>query len=65
MLKLQYFGHQMPRAGSLEKEAREDEVVRWHHRLNRQEFEQTLVDGEGQGSLACCHPWGHRGLNMT
>ena len=36
----------------------EDEMVGWH-RLNGHEFEQTLGDSEGQGSLACCSPWGH------
>ena len=36
----------------------EDEVIGWHHRLNGHELEQTLGDGEGQGSLACCGPWG-------
>ena len=36
----------------------EDEMVGWHHRLTGHEFEQTLGDGEGQGSLACCSPWG-------
>ena len=30
----------------------------WHHRLDGHEFEQTLGDGEGQGGLACCSPWG-------
>ena len=35
----------------------EDERVGWHHRLNRHEFEQTLGDGEGQGSLAYHNPW--------
>ena len=30
----------------------EDEMVGWHHQLNGHEFEQTLGDGEGQGSLA-------------
>ena len=38
----------------------EDEMVGWHHRLNGQEFEQAPGGGEGQGSLACCSPWGHR-----
>ena len=38
----------------------EDEMVGWHHWLNGHEFEQTLGDGEGQGSLACCSPWGRR-----
>ena len=40
-----------------EEEAAEDEMVGWHHWLNGCEFEQTLGDGEGQGSLACCSPW--------
>ena len=35
----------------------EDEMVGWHHQLNGHEFEQTLGDGEGQGSLVCCSPW--------
>ena len=42
-----------------------DEMVGLHHRLNGQEFEQTLGDGEGQGSLACCSPWGHKELDTT
>ena len=33
-------------------------MVGWHHRLNEHEFEQTLGDGNGQGSLDCCSPWG-------
>ena len=40
-----------------EKEMTEDAMVGWHHRLNGHEFEQTLGDGEGQGSLACCNLW--------
>ena len=43
----------------------EDEMVGWYHRLNGHEFEQTLGDGEGQGSLAGCSPWGHKELDMT
>ena len=63
-LNLQYFGHLIRRVDSLEKTlmlggiggqeekgTTEDEMVGWHHRLNRHEFEQTLGDGEGQGSL--------------
>ena len=38
----------------------EDEMVEWHHRLNGHEFVQTPGDGEGQGSLACCSPWGRQ-----
>ena len=36
----------------------EVEMVGWHHRLDEHEFEQTLRDSEGQGSLVCCSPWG-------
>ena len=43
-----------------EKGTTEDETVGWHHRLDGQEFEQTLGVGEGQGGLACCSPWGRR-----
>ena len=39
------------------KGATEDEMVGWHHQLNRHEFEQTPGNSEGQGSLACCSPW--------
>ena len=41
-----------------EKEVTEDEMVGWHQRLNGHESEYTLGDSEGQGSLACCSPWG-------
>ena len=37
-----------------------DEMVGWCHQLNGCEFEQTAGDSEGQGSLACCNPWGCR-----
>jgi len=40
-------------------------MVGWHHRLNGHEFEQTPGDSEGQGSLACCSPWGHKELDTT
>ena len=43
----------------------EEEMVGWHHRLNGHEFEQTLGDGEGQRSLACCSSWGRNELDMT
>ena len=43
----------------------EDEMVGWHHQLNGREFEQTLGDGEGQGSLAWCSPWGRKESDMT
>ena len=38
----------------------EDEIIGWHHQLNEHEFEQALGDGERQGSLAWCSPWGHK-----
>ena len=41
-----------------EKGMAEDEMAGWHHWLNRHELKQALWDGEGQGSLACCSPWG-------
>ena len=43
----------------------EDEMGRWHHRLNGHEFEQAPGDGEEQGSLTCCSPWGHKELDRT
>ena len=43
----------------------EDEMVGWYHQLNGHGFEQALGDGEGQRSLACCSPWGHKKLDMT
>ena len=42
--------------GQEKKSVTEDEMVGWHHWLNRHEFEQILGDSEGQGSLACCSP---------
>ena len=72
-LKLQYFGHLMQRANSLEKTlmlekdwrqeekgTTEDEMVGLHHWLNGHEFEQAMGVSDGQGSLVCCSPWGHR-----
>ena len=69
-LKLQYFGHLVRTADTLEKtlmlgkmEGRrrrgwQDEMVGWHHRLNRHEYKQTLGDSKGQGGLMWCSPWG-------
>ena len=70
-LKLQYFGHLIQKADSLEKTlmlgkierkrrrgTTDNETVGWRHQLNRHEFEQTLGSSEGQGSLACCSSWG-------
>ena len=40
-------------------------MVGWHHRLDGHEFEQALGDGEGQGNLVCCSPWGHKESDTT
>ena len=72
-LKLQYSGHLMqrtdPDAGKHwrqeEKGMTENVMVGWHHRLDGHEFEQVLSVGDGQGSLACCSPWGCKELDMT
>jgi len=48
-----------------EKGVREDEMVGWHHWLNGHEFEQTLGDSEGWGSLARCSPWGLKESDTT
>ena len=72
-LKLQYFGHLIWRTDSIrkdpdagkdwgqeEKGTTEDELAGWHHGLDGREFQQALGVGEGQGSPACCSPWGCR-----
>ena len=75
-LKLQYFGHLMwslliwkdPNAGKdwrQEKGTAEDEMFGWLHRFDGHELEQALGVGDGQGSLACCSPWGGKELDMT
>ena len=40
-------------------------MAEWPHQLNGHEFEQTPGDGEGQGRLACCSPWGHTQLDTN
>ena len=76
-LKLQYFGYLRRRTDSLEKTLMlgklkaekkgmtEDEMVGWHHGLNRHEFEQAPGVDDGQGSLACCSPWDCKELDTT
>ena len=51
--------------GQKEKRVTEDELVGWHHQLNGHEFEQTPGVGDGQGTLLCCGPWGHKELDTT
>ena len=48
-----------------EEKMTEGKMVGWHHQLNGPEFEQALGDGEGQGGLACCSPWGRREWDTT
>ena len=48
-----------------EKGMAEDEMVGWHHWLSGHEFEQAPGVGDGQWSLACCSPWGHKELDTT
>ena len=48
-----------------EKGMTEDEMVGWLHWLNEHKFEQAPGDGEEQGSLACCSPWGGKKLDRT
>ena len=67
--------HLMRRAYSLEKilklgkiegqRRRGRQRMRWHHRLNGHEFEQSLGDSEGQGSPVWCSPWGNKESDMT
>ena len=74
-LKLQYYGHLIQSVDSSEKtlmlektegrRRRGQQRMRWHHWLNGHEFEQALGDSEGQGSLACHSPWGHKELDTT
>ena len=78
-LKLQYFGHLMQRSNSLEKtlmlekirgrrRKRQQRMTWWDgitDSINGHKFEQTPGDGEGQGSLACCSPWGHKEPDTT
>ena len=76
-LKLQDFGHLMRKTDSLEKtlmlgkiEGRRRRGQRrmtqlMHHQLYGHEFEQAPGVGDGQGSLACCSPWGRKESDMT
>ena len=43
----------------------ENEMVGWHHQLYGHEFELASGVGDGQGSLVCCSPWGHKEWDMT
>ena len=45
--------------------ASEDEMAEWHHRCNEHELGQTSGDGEGQGGLVPCSPWGCKESDLT
>ena len=76
-LKLQYFGHLMGRVNSLEKtlmlgkidgrRRKEQQGMRWLDGItdSTDMIEPTPGESEGQGSLACCSPWGHKMSDMT
>ena len=76
-LKLQYFGHLLQRADSLEKRQmlgkiagrrrRGQQTMKWLDGItdSMNEFEQAPGDGEGQGSLACCSAWGRKESDTT
>ena len=49
----------------MEKRAPEVEMVERHHQLNGHKSEQIPGNSEGQGSLVCCSPWGHKESDMT
>ena len=51
--------------GQEEMGASADEMVGWHPQLNGHEFEEALGNGDGQGSLMCYSPWGHKESDMT
>ena len=51
--------------GQEEKGTTEDEMARWHHRLDGHEFEWTLGVGDGQGGLVCCKSWGCKESDTT
>ena len=51
--------------GQKEKSVLEDDMAGWHHRCNEHELGQTPGDGEGQGDLICCSPWGRKEMDTT
>ena len=51
--------------GQEEQGTTEDEMVRWHRRLNGLSSEWTPGVGDGQGGLVCCDSWGRKELDMT
>ena len=72
-LELQYFGHLIQTASSLKKSLMLEKIEGrrrrgwdgWMNLCSGRELRQTLGDGEGQGGLTCCSPWGRKELEMT
>ena len=74
MLKLQFFGHLMPRTDSWEKtlmlgkiegrQRRGLQRMRWLDGITDSKFKQAPGVGDGHRSLACCSPWGHKESDM-
>ena len=74
-LNLQSFGHLVGRTDSLEKtlmlgkieggRRRGWQKMKWHHQLDGHEFEQAPGVDDGQGTLECCSPWGHKESDTT
>ena len=64
-LKMNTHGSEWKDRRQEEKGTAEDEMLGWHHQLDGHEFEQAPEIGDGQGSLACCSPWGCKELDTT
>ena len=63
--KPEYYRFDVTKTKVSSKANTEDEMVEWHHQLDGHEFEQAPGVDDGQGSLACCSPWGHKESDMT
>ena len=64
-VKSRLFGKTLMQAKIEGRRIRRQQRTRWHHRFNGHEFHQVTADGEGQGSLECYSPWGHKEVDTT